>query len=64
MAAKMKEEAKKKLEEQIGEQAPGSVKGLFGCCGGPVKTMETCMCMVPADKQETVKGLIQKFKEM
>ena len=36
----------------MAEKAPGSIKPFFPCCGGPVGTMEKCICMVPADQQE------------
>eukprot|EP00404_Azadinium_spinosum_P058075 CAMPEP_0180719918 /NCGR_PEP_ID=MMETSP1038_2-20121128/15240_1 /TAXON_ID=632150 /ORGANISM="Azadinium spinosum, Strain 3D9" /LENGTH=63 /DNA_ID=CAMNT_0022752439 /DNA_START=71 /DNA_END=262 /DNA_ORIENTATION=- len=58
----MKEAAKKKIEEQMGEAAPGTLKMFFPCCGGPVGTMEKMMFMVPADKQDMVKSAIEKYK--
>ena len=33
-------------------QAPGSVRPLFPCCGGPVGTMDRCMCMVDPNERE------------
>jgi len=60
----MKEAAKQKVEEQVGEQAPGYLKPCFPCCGGPVGTMEKFIFLVPADKQDTVKDAIQKYKDM
>ena len=60
----MKEEMKKKAEEQVGEQAPGMLKPLFPLLGGPVATVEACMCLVPADKQEQAKQAIEKYKGM
>jgi len=64
MAAKMKEEAKKKIEDQVSEQAPGYIKCFFPCCGGPVGTVEKMMFAVPADQQDAVKQAISKYKEM
>eukprot|EP00418_Pyrodinium_bahamense_P083259 CAMPEP_0179061432 /NCGR_PEP_ID=MMETSP0796-20121207/26394_1 /TAXON_ID=73915 /ORGANISM="Pyrodinium bahamense, Strain pbaha01" /LENGTH=63 /DNA_ID=CAMNT_0020758277 /DNA_START=97 /DNA_END=288 /DNA_ORIENTATION=- len=58
----MKEQAKKAIETQMGEAAPGMLKPFFACCGGPVGTMEKCLCMVPADKQDMVKNAIEKYK--
>ena len=60
----MKEAAKKQVEDQIAEQAPPTLKPFFPCLGGPVNTMETCICMVPADQQDSVKQSIEKYKSM
>jgi len=60
----MKEAAKKKIEEQMGEQAPGYIKPCFPCCGGPVGTMEKFICVVPEDKRDTVKSAIDKYKNL
>jgi len=60
----MKEAAKKAIEDQMGETAPGPVKFFFPCCGGPVATMEKMMFMVPADKQDAAKSAIEKYKNM
>ncbi|CAE7868785.1 unnamed protein product [Symbiodinium microadriaticum] len=62
MGDAMKEQAKKKIEDEMAEKAPGPMKPFFPCCGGPVGTMEKCICMVPADQQEQVKSAIQKYK--
>ena len=51
-------QAKKKIEDEMADKAPGSIKPFFPCCGGPVGTMEKCICMVPADQQEQVKSAI------
>jgi hypothetical protein len=58
------EATKKAAEDQITENAPGYLKPLFPCLGGPVGTVETCMCTVPADKQEAVKSAIEKYKSV
>ena len=60
----MKEAAKKQVEDQLAEQAPPTLKPFFPCLGGPVNTMETCICMVPADQQDSVKQSIEKYKSM
>jgi len=60
----MKEKAKQAVADQLGEQAPGYIKPCFACCGGPVGAMEKFTFVVPADKQEDVKKLIAKYKEM
>jgi len=60
----MKAQAKKQIEDQVGEQAPATLKPLFPCLGGPVSTMEKCMCMVPADQQDKVKDAIKKYKDL
>eukprot|EP00438_Fugacium_kawagutii_P004780 Skav203117 [mRNA] locus=scaffold447:577868:583368:+ [translate_table: standard] len=60
MGDAMKEQAKKKVEDELADKAPATLKPLFPCCGGPVKTMETCICMVPADQQDSVKSAIEK----
>jgi len=57
-----KEQAKKQIEEQMGEQAPAYIKPCFPCCGGPVLTLEKFMFVVPADKQDDVKAAIEKYK--
>lgn len=64
MGDAMKEQAKKKIEDEMAEKAPGPMKPLFPCCGGPVGTMEKCICMVPADQQEQVKSAIEKYKNI
>eukprot|EP00439_Symbiodinium_sp_Y106_P077013 s1840_g16.t1 len=51
--------AKKKIEDEMADKAPGSIKPFFPCCGGPVGTMEKCICMVPADQQEQAKKKIE-----
>ncbi|CAE7211951.1 unnamed protein product [Symbiodinium sp. CCMP2592] len=58
MGDAMKEQAKKKIEDEMADKAPGSIKPFFPCCGGPVGTMDKCICMVPADQQEQVKSAI------
>lgn len=60
----MKEAAKKAVEDEIAAKAPGSIKPFFPCLGGPVPTVETCMCMVPADQQDSVKQAIEKYKSL
>eukprot|EP00419_Tripos_fusus_P001585 CAMPEP_0172680942 /NCGR_PEP_ID=MMETSP1074-20121228/17112_1 /TAXON_ID=2916 /ORGANISM="Ceratium fusus, Strain PA161109" /LENGTH=60 /DNA_ID=CAMNT_0013499359 /DNA_START=77 /DNA_END=259 /DNA_ORIENTATION=+ len=60
----MKEQAKKTLEEQIGNAAPGSIKCCFPCCGGPVGTIEKMGFMIPADQKDMVMDLIKKYKDM
>ena len=44
--------AKKVIEEELAEKAPDSLKPLFPCCGGPVGTMDRCICMVQEDQRE------------
>ena len=44
--------AKKVIEEELAEKAPESLKPLFPCCGGPVGTMDRCICMVQEDQRE------------
>ena len=60
----MKQKAKEQIEQQMKDNAPGPLKCLMPCCGGPVGTMEKCMCMVPADKRDQVKSAIEKYKGM
>jgi hypothetical protein len=55
---------KNRLEIEIGEDAPGCIKPCFGCCGGPVGTVETCLCTVPSDKKELVRAAIQEYKSL
>ena len=64
MPESMKEAAKKKIEDTIGEQSPAYLKPLFPCCGGPVGTMEKFIFVVPADQQEQVKSAIDKYKTL
>lgn len=60
----VKEAAKKKIEEEMGKNAPGTIKCFFPCCGGPVGTTEAFMFMVPADQQDKAKAAIAKYKEI
>lgn len=46
------ETAKKNIEEELAEKAPGPLKPFFPCCGGPAGTMEKCICMVQPDQKE------------
>ena len=62
MGGAMNETAKKALEDELATKAPASMKPFFPCLGGPVGTMDTCMCMVPADQQDSVKQAIAKYK--
>ena len=64
MGDSMKEAAKQKIEEELAAKAPATMKPLFPCCGGPVGTMDKCICMVPADQQDNVKEAIKKYKDM
>ena len=64
MGDSMKEAAKQKIEQELAAKAPASMKPLFPCCGGPVGTMDKCICMVPADQQDNVKEAIKKYKDM
>ena len=56
----MNEAAKKAVEDELATKAPATMKPFFPCLGGPVGTMETCMCMVPADQKDSVKQAIAK----
>merc|ERR1712137_1514883 len=60
----MNDAAKKQIEEQMGEMAPGYIKPFFPCCGGPVGTMEKFSCAIPADKQDEAKSAIEKYKTL
>ena len=63
----MKEAAKKQVEDQIAEQAPPTLKPFFPCLGGPVNTMETCICMVSsrsAGQCEAVHWEVQEHVRM
>ena len=62
--AQLKEQAKLKIEEEVAGDAPGCVKPFFICCGGPVGTVEKCMCMVAAEKQDNVKKAIEKYRKL
>lgn len=64
MGDSMKEAAKQKIEDELAAKAPATMKPLFPCCGGPVGTMDKCICMVPADQQDNVKEAIKKYKDM
>uniref|UniRef100_A0A7S2TBH8 Uncharacterized protein n=1 Tax=Prorocentrum micans TaxID=2945 RepID=A0A7S2TBH8_PROMC len=64
MMGGMKEAAKKQIEEQMGEAAPGYIKPCFACCGGPVGTLDKFIFVVPKDQQETVKSAIEKYKSL
>merc|ERR1712113_197699 len=58
----LKEQMKKKAEEQVGQNAPGYLKCLFPCCGGPVGTVEKCLCMVPEDQRPNIQKAIDSYK--
>jgi len=60
----MKEKAKKAIEDQMAEAAPGMIKPCFPCCGGPVGTIEKFIFMVPKDQQDQVKSAIEKYKSI
>ena len=60
----MKEKAKKAIEDQMGNAAPGYLKPCFACCGGPVGTMDKFLFVVPADQRDSVKSAIEKYKGM
>ena len=62
--AQLKEQAKLKIEEEVAGEAPGCAKPFFMCCGGPVGTVEKCMCMVAAEKQDNVKKAIEKYRKL
>ena len=64
MGGAMNETAKKALEDELASKAPASMKPFFPCLGSPVGTMDTCMCMVPADQQDSVKQAIAKYKSL
>jgi len=59
-----KEAMKKKIEEELGNQAPGYIKCFFPCCGGPVATIDKFIFAIPADQQTQVKDAIKKYKDM
>ena len=58
----MKEQAKKQIEDQMGEKAPGYLKPLYPCCGGPVGTVDKFIFMIPKEQQDDVKAAIEKYK--
>lgn len=60
----MKEAAKKKIEEEIADQAPGYLKCFFPCCGGPVGTIEKFSFAIPADQRDDVLSAIEKYNSM
>ena len=60
----LKEAGKKAAEDQVAAAAPGYLQVLYPCCGGPVGTVEKCMCTVPADQQDSVKTAIDKYKSL
>ena len=60
----MKEAAKKQIEEQMADAAPGYLKCCFPCCGGPVGTIEKFSFAIPADKRDDVLSAIEKYKSM
>ena len=60
----MKEAAKKKIEEEMGEQAPGYIMCCYPCCGGPLAPLTSSDFVIPADKRDDVKAAIAKYKEM
>lgn len=60
----MKEQAKKQIEEQMAELAPGYIKPCFCCCGGSVGTLEKFSFVIPSDKRENAMSSIKKYKEM
>ena len=64
MGEGMKEAAKKRIEEEVANKAPASIKPLFPCCGGPVLTTEKCICMVAENQQDDVKKAIEEYKKL
>jgi len=58
------EKLKKQLEIEISEDAPGCIRPCFGCFGGPVGTVEACLCTVPRDKKDVVREAIQEYKNL
>eukprot|EP00403_Amphidinium_massartii_P023791 CAMPEP_0178398588 /NCGR_PEP_ID=MMETSP0689_2-20121128/14850_1 /TAXON_ID=160604 /ORGANISM="Amphidinium massartii, Strain CS-259" /LENGTH=68 /DNA_ID=CAMNT_0020019355 /DNA_START=120 /DNA_END=326 /DNA_ORIENTATION=- len=62
MGDKMKEQAKKQIEDKMAEQAPAYIKPFFPCCGGPVGTVDKFIFTVPKDQQDDVKKAIEKYK--
>ena len=49
------------IEGQAGEMAPGPLKIMFPCCGGPVKTLKAFECAVPADKKEDFNKMFDQY---
>ena len=62
--AHLKAQARLKIEEEVAGEAPGISKPFFVCCGGPVGTVEKCMCMVAAEKQDNMKKAIEKYRKL
>lgn len=60
----MKAKAKEAIDNQMAAAAPRTLKALFPVCGGPVGTLDKCMCCVPADKREELQNAIDKYKTM
>merc|ERR1712008_250168 len=59
----MKEQAKKAIEDQMGNSAPEYLKPCFACCGGPVGTLEKFTFVIPAGSQrDTVNSALQSTK--
>lgn len=67
-AAKLKaqatEEAKKKIEQEMGEQAPGWLKPCFPVCGGPVNTIDRFQFVVAEEARPKVKEAIEKYRAL
>ena len=57
------EQAIKTAEGTAGDQAPGPLKMLFPCCGGPVETLKKFECVIPADKKEDFNSLYKTYAD-
>jgi hypothetical protein len=55
------EEVLKKAQEQAGGMAPGPMKLLFPCCGGPVNTLKKFKFVVPADKKDDFDKMVDNY---
>jgi len=64
MNERARESCKTEVEEKCKEVAPGFLACLFPCCGGPIGTIDKCMCVIPADQKDDVKSGIAKYKEL
>merc|ERR1712187_1086291 len=59
-----KEQAMKKIEDNLAAKAPPAAKMWFPCCGGPVPTLEMCECTIPVDQRDEFQTGIKNYKEL
>lgn len=56
--------SKQEIEDKLRALLPGFLQPVIECCGGPVPTVEKCMCVMPSAGQPHFQAAIDHYKSL